>query len=127
MGDFFDKLFRFEQINTLIRLKATGAPKVFAGKLGVSERSLKRIIQQLRDAGFPIAYDHNRQTYFYEQEVKFLFQLQIDGKEEFSIKGGKNLVEGQNLALLPYIFNMNNLLGGNLQALSFNEENLKSC
>ena len=91
MDKLFDQLYRLEHVHTLIRLKATGCPRVFAEKLNISERSLKRLVQQLRDQGFPIGYDTQRRTYYYQQEVKFSFQILVNGEQEFCIKGGKNL------------------------------------
>lgn len=88
MDRLFDRLLQLGRIHNLIRLKATGSPKTFASRLDISERSLKRLIQQLRNQGFPVAYDVYRQTYYYEKDVKLLFEVVIDGELEYSIKGG---------------------------------------
>ncbi len=90
MRNLIEKLLKLEQIHTLIRLKATGRPEKLGNKLGVSTRSAERLIQTLRDQGFPIEYDHNRETYYYQSDVKFSFQLFIDGEQKIWIKGGKN-------------------------------------
>ncbi len=89
MESLIEQLHKLERIHTLIRLKATGTPKDFAKRLGVSKRTLERLLQQMREQGFPITYDTARQSYFYHNEVKFSFQLYINGEKEISIKGGK--------------------------------------
>ena len=53
-----DKYFeRIERIDRLIRLKATGSPKEFAKKLGISESSLYEYLRYLKDKGGPIEFD----------------------------------------------------------------------
>jgi len=65
---------RIEQMHYLIKNKATGTPQQFAGKVGLSRRSLFLWIEQLRDDfNFPIAYDPDRKSYFYTNEGEFLF------------------------------------------------------
>ena len=50
----FDRLLRI--LNLLDRESAC-RPAVLAEELGVSERSVFRYVNSLRDAGFPVAYD----------------------------------------------------------------------
>ncbi len=65
---------RVEQMHYLIKNKATGTPDQFAGKVGLSRRSLFLWIEQLRDDfNFPIAYDPARKSYFYTSEGEFVF------------------------------------------------------
>jgi AraC-like DNA-binding protein len=47
------QLFQLEQIDQLIRMKATGPPKKLASRLNLSERHTYRLINELRDVGFP--------------------------------------------------------------------------
>lgn len=96
MDRLFEQLFQLERVHNLIRLKATGTPKSFAQRLEVSERSLKRLIQQLRVLGFPVGYDSHKQTYYYKKDVKLFFEVLIDGELEFCIKGGKSLQGPKN-------------------------------
>lgn len=83
-----------EQLDQLIRMKATGTPKDIAARLEMSERNFYRLIDGMKTMGFPISYCKLRQTYFYEKTVKFSFEIYaIDEQEKGKIKGGKNLIE----------------------------------
>lgn len=87
---FIQKINQLDRIMTLIRRKATGSPCDLATKLGISRRSVYRLIQQLRDKGLPIQYDKQRASYCYEEdsEVKLSFKVTLDGKNLIHIKGG---------------------------------------
>ncbi len=62
------------QADQLIRMKATGTPKEFAIKLGISERSLYDFLEELRnDSACPIAYCPLHRSYYYTREGKFTF------------------------------------------------------
>jgi predicted DNA-binding transcriptional regulator YafY len=52
-----------ERILQLVRLRSTGTPSQLAMKFEISERSVKRIIRELRDAGNNIVYDYNCMSY----------------------------------------------------------------
>jgi biotin operon repressor len=47
----------------LADLKCTGAPSELALKLEVSERTIKRMIKEIRDEGIDISYSLARQSY----------------------------------------------------------------
>lgn len=65
-------LNRLEQIDHLIRTKATGTPKEMAQKLGISERAWYKIRDELiNDLNFPIAYCSIQRTYYYTASGKF--------------------------------------------------------
>lgn len=67
-------IHRMERIDQLVRTQATGTPGQFAGKLGISKRCLHLWLSQLKDDfGFPIAYDADRQTYYYTKQGRFAF------------------------------------------------------
>lgn len=68
--DFQDKL---SFLHNLIEKQITGTPKQFALKLGVSERTVRCYIDQLKQMGAPICYSRSRQTYFYCYRVVFKF------------------------------------------------------
>jgi predicted ArsR family transcriptional regulator len=59
----FDKALVRERIIRLVRLKSTGTPAQLAQKLEISERSVKRLIRELKADGLVLRYDHNRMTY----------------------------------------------------------------
>lgn len=68
-------IHKLQHVDNLIRIRGTGAPKEFARKIGVSERTLYRYIQELRDYGAVITYDEHRQSYVYEEEGSLLIQF----------------------------------------------------
>jgi biotin operon repressor len=55
-----------EQIDSLVRRRATGSPDQLAHRLGISRATWFEWLGQLRaDLGLPIAYDAAAQTYYY--------------------------------------------------------------
>lgn len=62
---------RLKRMDSLIRKKATGNPEEFAEKMQMNRSSLMRHLAELRQLNAPIYFDNIRQTYYYEQEVKF--------------------------------------------------------
>ena len=79
-----------ELLDSLIRQESTGTAEEFAQKLGVSERTLRNHLQQLRELGIEIVYDYNRKTYRYTSKGRITFGFtpeemrQIKGGEGFS-------------------------------------------
>jgi DNA-binding Lrp family transcriptional regulator len=51
------------RILTLARLKSTGTPAELAIKFEISERSVKRIIRELREEGEVLKYDYSSMSY----------------------------------------------------------------
>lgn len=64
---------RLEQMDQLIRIKATGSSKEFADKLGISRSLMMQELNVLKELGADIAYDKKRQTYFYKKRMKLFF------------------------------------------------------
>lgn len=58
---------KLETIKYLSQRKQTGTPQCLADKLQVSERTLRRMLQQLRESGFIILYNRFRYTYTVEE------------------------------------------------------------
>jgi transposase len=54
----------------LAALKSTGAPNELAIRFEVSERSIKRIVREIRDKGTDIRYSKTRRSYVLEQEYQ---------------------------------------------------------
>lgn len=75
-----------QQLDALIRQERTGTADVFAQRLGVSERTLQNHIQQLRELGIEVIYDHFKKTYKYAQKGKIHFGFR--GEDMSNIKGG---------------------------------------
>ncbi len=67
---------RFKKIDYLISIRGTGTPAQFATKLEISESMLYEYLKVLRDQGAPIAYDNDRQTYYYEKKGGFKFSFE---------------------------------------------------
>ncbi|MFA8433913.1 MAG: HTH domain-containing protein [Marinifilaceae bacterium] len=61
--NIFEDFEKLERIKKLASLKATGTPKELAFKIGVSERTLYRMIDYLRDYGNDIFYSRSLRTY----------------------------------------------------------------
>ncbi len=67
---------RFSYLNALICQCATGCPKELATRLGITERAWYKLRDELiHDLGVPIAYDPQRQTYYYTEDGELLFQF----------------------------------------------------
>jgi hypothetical protein len=85
---------RIKHADLLIRHRATGTPKQFAGKLSISESHLYNLLEELRLLGMPLKYSKEQQTYYYTE----LLQLKVDisvtplnDSEISSIDGGRNI------------------------------------
>lgn len=91
MNPIFNNKNLIERADQLIRLKATGTPEEFAGKLNISKRSMFRLINNLKEIGCPIIYNSHRRCYEYESEGKLLIKFVPKGIESIhmdKIKGG---------------------------------------
>ena len=54
----------------LAMLKSTGAPAELAIKLEISERSVKRIVREIRDEGTDIRYCQTRRSYVTDENYQ---------------------------------------------------------
>lgn len=61
---FIDYTLKLNTIKKLAEQEATGSPMQLALKIHVSERTVQRMVQQLREHGYPIKF--NRATKNYE-------------------------------------------------------------
>ena len=62
----FDKACIKERIIRLAKLKCTGTPADLALKFEISDRSVKRIIREIKEEGINIRFDYNRMSYVIE-------------------------------------------------------------
>ncbi len=62
---------RLEYANFLIRKKCTGNLNTFAQKMGLSERTVKDLISEMREMGAEILFDRQRNTYYYPENGEF--------------------------------------------------------
>ncbi|MDX9812569.1 MAG: HTH domain-containing protein [Bacteroidales bacterium] len=58
-----DKNILKERISRLAELKSTGTPAELAARLDISERSVKRLISEMRKSGKDIKFSQIRNSY----------------------------------------------------------------
>lgn len=63
MTDFITYQERLDYIVQLAERSRTGTPENLATKLGVSKRTIKRMVYVLREKGIPIKYNRDLMTY----------------------------------------------------------------
>lgn len=68
--NFLQYLEKLETLKYLARHKKAGTPQQLAQKFDVSERTIQRMVQQLRDTGCPIIFNRYRSTYELEESQK---------------------------------------------------------
>lgn len=66
---------RLERLDNLIRIKATGTPKILSQKMGVSERTVYKYIEILESLGAPVTYSKTKESYVYENDGYFNFRF----------------------------------------------------
>jgi transposase len=59
----FDKTCIKGRIQKLAALKGTGTPAELAARFDISERSVKRLISEMREEGINLRYDYVRISY----------------------------------------------------------------
>ena len=80
-----------ERIDQLVRLHATGTPSELASRLEISKAKLYRVIDVMKELKAPIVYNIARQSFEYEDEVKFKcgFYIKVLPQgDALSINGG---------------------------------------
>lgn len=85
-------LQKLRYIDHLIGKKATGNQRLLADKMQLSRSGLNKLLNEMKEIGFPIKYDHMRQTYYYEHEgrmVESLFKEELSMHEMEKLTGGK--------------------------------------
>ncbi len=60
---YFDYTRKLETLKHLAERKQAGTPRELAKKLDVSERTVLRMVQQLREQGNTITYNRYRSSY----------------------------------------------------------------
>jgi len=76
------------RLHELICRKRTGTPEQLARKLDCCKRSALYKLEQLKEHGFPIAWDTYRQTYYYTVPVSVNISIVLGEKEMRTIIGG---------------------------------------
>ncbi|MBN1651748.1 MAG: hypothetical protein JW857_10495, partial [Bacteroidales bacterium] len=59
-------------------------------RFNITERTVFRIINQLKEMGFPIYFNKEKQSYCYEQEGKLTFKFEPKAADKEVIKLNKN-------------------------------------
>lgn len=60
---FMEYSRKMELLKQSVELAHTGRPARLAKKLGLTERTLLRMVQQLRDQGYPISFNRSKNSY----------------------------------------------------------------
>ncbi|MDI6402566.1 hypothetical protein QLX67_11215 [Balneolaceae bacterium ANBcel3] len=88
----YQYLNRIKRLDALIRQKRTGPPVELAEKLGISERWLYVLLEDLKlELGCPIQYDRRRQSYVYKKPGKVIigFTGEVEAWQAKKISGGR--------------------------------------
>ncbi len=96
----FEHIRLLESVHHHIAHKSTGTPMAFASRLNISERTLFRVLEELKDLGAEIVFHKERNSYIYQNEVSFSIRFRIDEKASNNTKGGK---KGNYFDPLPYL------------------------
>jgi hypothetical protein len=91
MAKLEEQINQMEQIDQLIRFGKTGNPAKLAKRLAISEASLFRLLEIMKNLGAPIKFDIFLQSYVYEYDVKFQFGFygrEISPAKAKGINGG---------------------------------------
>lgn len=89
--NFKERIKNIERIDQLIRLKATGTPMVLASKLKISEKSLYRLLNDMKKLDAPIVFCNHSQSYIYTVRVKFKFGFYIS---DLTVQESRNTFGG---------------------------------
>ncbi|MDY0201425.1 MAG: helix-turn-helix domain-containing protein [Tenuifilaceae bacterium] len=81
-----------ESLVKLIEHECTGTPTELAQQLGVTDRTVKRCIAQLRDMGADIKYCTHLNSYYFASPItfRFGFEPEIDNEDSPS-NGGEEV------------------------------------
>ena len=86
MAKLEEQINLIEQLDQLIRLKATGTPEQLANRLNISRAGLFRIMDIMKHLNAPIKFDIYLQSYVYEKNVCFRFGFYINELDEQKAK-----------------------------------------
>lgn len=107
-------LQKLRQLDFLIGKKATGDQKSLARRMQMSRSGLNALLNEMKEIGFPIKYDHIRRTYFYEKNgsmVEALFEEELSKEKMKNIHGGLSLIPSSY-----YLYTTSYLLQSGIEA-----------
>jgi len=77
-------------LHQLIENGSMGSPAELAQRLGISERTVKRYIAQLRQMGADIRFSRHRNTYYYSEPATFQFGFKpVVANDDNSVGNGE--------------------------------------
>lgn len=82
MKDFINVLARMDR---MIRMRSTGSPVDFAGRLFISERSLYYYLAVMKELGAPLHYSRTTESYIYKDEGRFVFEFEKQVDPDYAI------------------------------------------
>jgi predicted transcriptional regulator len=89
-------LERIKYVDHLIRKRSTGNIENLARKLQLSKSGAEKFLREMKEVGFPIAYNKKRKTYYYTEEGKVynkLFEKETGREEMKKITGGVKIFQ----------------------------------
>lgn len=94
-----EQITRFKKMHRLIANRRTGKPADFAQQIGVTERQLYNLIDEMRMI-FPIEYNKCLNTYYYADNVEVTIKFVIGNDECEAINGGGYFFQGYEFNLI---------------------------
>jgi hypothetical protein len=82
-----EQIERFKRMHKLIAARRTGKPAEFAHKIGVTERQLYNLLEEMKML-FPIEYNRYSNTYYYSDNVEVTIKFVVGNDESEKINGG---------------------------------------
>ena len=74
---YINELERLHQLHGLIKNENSGTPKQIARKMQISERSIYRLIEKLKDLNAEVCFDRKRNTYYYLSPFELQFSITV--------------------------------------------------
>jgi predicted DNA-binding transcriptional regulator YafY len=79
--NIINDLFLLQRLDYFIRTRSTGSPSQLADRLEICERDVFRLLNDLRDQGFPIAYSREDKTYYYTEIVQLKVLIKVGSEK----------------------------------------------
>jgi DNA-binding IclR family transcriptional regulator len=87
---------RLRFLDFLIQKRATGDLENFAKKARLSKSGLSVVLQEMKEMGFPIKYDRQSNSYYYEEEVEMVQCLFIRKGDVLSREEAQSILADSN-------------------------------
>lgn len=88
-------LERLQQLHQRILQENTGPPKSLANQMKISERSLYRLIEQLKDLHASVEYSRSMHTYYYSDDFELRVTISVKAlskNEVIEVFGGSYFI-----------------------------------